>query len=192
MSCPTRRILDLPCSPFIPKALPMGRRSRRCSTGPSAPTVAPRPPTATAIGIAPLDELCLVARVAGVLVGAIRYWPIRLGPRAGPVAGAAGDRAREAEPGYRPGPDRGEPRPGPRAGWRLVFLVGDPGLLRAVRLRGGAGQHRHARREPRSAAVPDPGRRGAARPSGGTLLPARLLAGSSQARSGSRRRACPL
>ncbi len=30
-------------------------------------------------GVAPVAELCLVAREAGVLAGAVRYWPVRVG-----------------------------------------------------------------------------------------------------------------
>src|SRR3954470_15081434 len=77
-------------------------------------------------GVAPLDELCLVARVAGVLVGAIRYWPtsldggpaLLLGPR-------AIDHVNRSQGIGRALTEASLAR-AEAAGWRLVFLVGDP------------------------------------------------------------------
>jgi predicted N-acetyltransferase YhbS len=77
-------------------------------------------------GIGPLSELCFVARTGGRLVGAIRYWPIRLGTRPalllGPLAidpdlqGRGIGRALTSTSLARAS----------ALGWQLVFLVGDP------------------------------------------------------------------
>lgn len=78
------------------------------------------------IGIAPVRDLCLIAETDGQLVGAIRYWPIRLGPRPalllGPLAiepqlRGRGIGATLVEVSLARAAAMGE---------ELVFLVGDP------------------------------------------------------------------
>ncbi|GAB4283830.1 MAG: N-acetyltransferase [Roseovarius sp.] len=76
-------------------------------------------------GVAPVAELCLVAREAGILAGAIRYWPVRVGGKCclllGPVAvhpthqgeGLGGWLILESLERAR------------AMGWRRVMLVGD-------------------------------------------------------------------
>jgi predicted N-acetyltransferase YhbS len=78
-------------------------------------------------GIAPLHALCLVARERGVLVGAIRYWPIRLGDRPALLLGPlAIEPARQGQGIGRALTEASLAR-AEALGWRLVFLVGDPG-----------------------------------------------------------------
>lgn len=76
-------------------------------------------------GVAPVAELCLVAREDGIVAGAIRYWPVRVGGAAalllGPVAvhpthqgeGLGGWLIRESLERAR------------ALGWTRVMLVGD-------------------------------------------------------------------
>ncbi|MGD9893617.1 MAG: GNAT family N-acetyltransferase [Dehalococcoidia bacterium] len=78
-------------------------------------------------GIVPLHALCLVARERGVLVGAIRYWPIRLGDRPALLLGPlAIEPARQGQGIGRALTEASLAR-AEALGWRLVFLVGDPG-----------------------------------------------------------------
>ena len=98
---------------------------------------------------------------AGRLVGAIRYWPLSWGTQ--PACCSARWRStRAARAGHRPGADPGEPGAGRGHGLAAGVPGGRSRLLRPVRLRGGAGQHRDAGRKPGAPAVPDPGRRRAA------------------------------
>ncbi|HEX6012128.1 MAG TPA: N-acetyltransferase, partial [Geminicoccaceae bacterium] len=78
-------------------------------------------------GVPPLAELCLVARESGQLVGAIRYWPVRLGAHRpalllGPLAI---DPDRQGQ-GIGRALTRASLAKAEALGWRLVFLVGDP------------------------------------------------------------------
>ena len=78
-------------------------------------------------GIPPLAGLSLVARERGVLVGSIRYWPIRLGVQPALLLGPlAIDPARQGQ-GIGRALTRASLDLAEAAGWRLVFLVGDPG-----------------------------------------------------------------
>jgi predicted N-acetyltransferase YhbS len=78
------------------------------------------------VGIAAIADLCLVAREGEAIVGAIRYWPIRLGAVPALLLGPlAIDPARRGQgigrALMRASLDRAEVM-----GYRLVFLVGDP------------------------------------------------------------------
>jgi predicted N-acetyltransferase YhbS len=77
-------------------------------------------------GVAPLDELCLVARVAGVLVGAIRYWPISLEGRPALLLGPLAIEHVKRSQGIGRALTEASLARAEAAGWRLVFLVGDP------------------------------------------------------------------
>ena len=77
-------------------------------------------------GVAPLDELCLVARVAGVLVGAIRYWPVRLGHEPALLLGPLAIEHVKRSQGIGRALVEASLARAEAAGWRLVFLVGDP------------------------------------------------------------------
>jgi predicted N-acetyltransferase YhbS len=78
-------------------------------------------------GIPPLAGLSLVARERGVLVGSIRYWPIRLGVQPALLLGPlAIDPVRQGQ-GIGRALTRASLDLAEAAGWRLVFLVGDPG-----------------------------------------------------------------
>ena len=76
--------------------------------------------------VAPLGELCLVARVAGVLVGAIRYWPIRLGHEPALLLGPLAIEHVKRSQGIGRALTEASLTRAEAAGWRLVFLVGDP------------------------------------------------------------------
>ncbi len=78
-------------------------------------------------GIAPVGGLCLVARdEQGRLAGAIRYWPVRLGPRPALLLGPlAIDPDRQGQ-GIGRALTRASLDLAEAAGHRLVFLVGDP------------------------------------------------------------------
>jgi predicted N-acetyltransferase YhbS len=81
-------------------------------------------------GVAALPELALVARDrgggGGALVGAIRYWPIRLGERPALLLGPlAIEPARQGQGIGRALAEASLAR-AEALGWRLVFLVGDP------------------------------------------------------------------
>ena len=76
-------------------------------------------------GIRPLAELCYVARSGGTLLGAIRYWPIRLDARPALLLGPlAIDPARQGQ-GIGRALTRATLALAEGMGWRLVFLVGD-------------------------------------------------------------------
>lgn len=77
-------------------------------------------------GVAALDELCLVARVAGVLVGAIRYWPIRLGHEPALLLGPLAIEHVKRSQGIGRALTEASLARAEAEGWRLVFLVGDP------------------------------------------------------------------
>ena len=76
-------------------------------------------------GVAPVPELCLVAREEGIVAGAIRFWPVRVGARRalllGPVAVHPTHQG-EGMGGYLilEGLDRARD-----LGWRRALLVGD-------------------------------------------------------------------
>jgi predicted N-acetyltransferase YhbS len=77
--------------------------------------------------VAPLHALCLVARERGVLMGSIRYWPIRLDERPALLLGPlAIEPARQGQGIGRALTEASLAR-AEALGWRLVFLVGDPG-----------------------------------------------------------------
>src|SRR6478735_9938034 len=77
-------------------------------------------------GLPPLAELSYVARAAGTLVGAIRYWPLRLGTAPGLLLGPlAIDPDRHGQ-GIGRALTRATLALAEGMGWRLVFLVGDP------------------------------------------------------------------
>ena len=78
-------------------------------------------------GIAPLAALCLVARERGVLVGAIRYWPIRLGDRPALLLGPLAIEPARQNQGIGRALTEASLARAEALGWRLVFLVGDPG-----------------------------------------------------------------
>ena len=77
-------------------------------------------------GVFPLAELCFTLRIDGVLKGAIRYWPVRLGgPPAlllGPLAVAPEDKGK----GYGVALMRHSLAAAARLGHQRVILVGDP------------------------------------------------------------------
>ena len=78
------------------------------------------------VGISPIAALCLVAHVAGRLVGSIRYWPIRLGQTPALLLGPlAIDPARRGQ-GIGRALMQASLALAERMGHRLVFLVGDP------------------------------------------------------------------
>lgn len=78
-------------------------------------------------GVAPLPELCLVARERGLLVGSIRYWPIRLEEHPALLLGPlAIDPSRQGL-GIGRALTHATLQIAQAEGWRLIFLVGDPG-----------------------------------------------------------------
>jgi len=90
-------------------------------------------------GVAPVAELCLVAREDGVLIGAIRYWPVRVGAgRAlllGPIAVHPTHQG-EGLGGWLIDESLKRAR---KLGWKRVLLVGDApyyGRFGFARLRG--------------------------------------------------------
>ena len=125
------------------------------------------------IGIAPLDELCLVARVAGVLVGAIRYWPIQLDHEPALLLGPLAIEHVKRSQGIGRALTEASLARAEVAGWRLVFLVGDPAYYARYGFAVAPGNivmphESPARLQFRTLA-------GVALPAdGGTLLPARL------------------
>ena len=75
--------------------------------------------------IPPVADLCYVARAGATLVGAIRYWPIRLDDRPALLLGPlAIDPARQGQ-GIGRALTRATLALAEGMGWRLVFLVGD-------------------------------------------------------------------
>ena len=126
--------------------------------------------------VAPLGELCLVARVAGVLVGAIRYWPIRLGHEPALLLGPLAIEHVKRSQGIGRALTEASLTRAEAAGWRLVFLVGDPAyyarygfaVAPANIVMPGECPARLQFRTLAGAALP---------PEGGTLLPARSGAG---------------
>jgi predicted N-acetyltransferase YhbS len=79
------------------------------------------------VGIPPLAELCLVAREAGRLVGAIRYWPVRLGwHRPALLLGPLAIEPDRQGQGIGRALTRASLAKAEALGWRLVFLVGEP------------------------------------------------------------------
>jgi predicted N-acetyltransferase YhbS len=77
-------------------------------------------------GVAPVQPLCLVAREDERLVGAIRYWPVRLEQRPALLLGPlAIDPARQGQ-GIGRALTAASLERAAALGWRLVFLVGDP------------------------------------------------------------------
>ena len=76
-------------------------------------------------GLPPLAELCYVARAGGRLVGAICYWPVRLGGHPALLLGPlAVDPERQGQ-GIGRALTRATLALAEGMGWRLVFLVGD-------------------------------------------------------------------
>src|SRR6476469_5857024 len=73
------------------------------------------------IGIAPLDELCLVARVAGVLVGSFRYWPIQLDHEPALLVGPLAIEHVKRSQGIGRALTEASLARAEVAGWRLVF-----------------------------------------------------------------------
>ena len=99
----------------------------------------------------------------GVLVGAIRYWPIRLGTAAGPAARAAGDRARERQgQGIGRALTEASLARAEALGWRLVFLVGDPAYYARYGFAVAPANIVMPGESPARLQYPDPGRRRAA------------------------------
>ena len=78
-------------------------------------------------GITPLHALCLLAREQGVLVGSIRYWPIRLGARPALLLGPLAIEPTRQGQGIGRALTETSLARAEALGWRLVFLVGDPG-----------------------------------------------------------------
>jgi predicted N-acetyltransferase YhbS len=77
-------------------------------------------------GVAPVQRLCLVAREGERLVGAIRYWPVRLEHRPALLLGPlAIDPERQGQ-GIGRALTSASLERAAELGWRLVFLVGDP------------------------------------------------------------------
>ena len=128
-------------------------------------------------GVARLDELCLVARVAGVLVGAIRYWPISLDCRPALLLGPLAIEHVKRSQGIGRALTEASLARAEAAGWRLVFLVGDPDYYARYGFAVAPDNivmpgESHARLQFRTLA-------GAVLPvEGGTLLPAGLPAGA--------------
>ena len=77
-------------------------------------------------GVAPLADLCLVAREAGALVGAIRFWPVLLGARPALLLGPLAIEPARQNQGIGRALTEASLARADAAGWRLVFLVGDP------------------------------------------------------------------
>jgi predicted N-acetyltransferase YhbS len=77
-------------------------------------------------GVAPLAELCMVAREAGALVGAIGFWPVRLGSRPALLLGPLAIEPTRQNQGIGRALTEASLARAEAAGWRLVFLVGDP------------------------------------------------------------------
>lgn len=77
-------------------------------------------------GVAPIAELCLVARGADGLVGSIRYWPVRLGDRPVLLLGPLAIDPERRGQGIGRALIRASLARAEAMGWRLVFLVGDP------------------------------------------------------------------
>jgi len=77
-------------------------------------------------GIEPVAELCLVAEGGDGLVGAIRYWPIRLGARPALLLGPLAIAPERRGHGIGRALVRETLDIAARSGPALVFLVGDP------------------------------------------------------------------
>jgi predicted N-acetyltransferase YhbS len=81
-------------------------------------------------GVAPVAELCVVARAAGRIVGAIRYWPVTVGGTPALLLGPlAVDPARRGTGIGATLVDHTLER-ADAAGWRVVLLVGEPAYYR--------------------------------------------------------------
>ena len=78
-------------------------------------------------GVAPLAELCLVARQRGFLVGSIRFWPILLDARPALLLGPLAIEPVRQGQGIGRALTEASLAKAEAMGWRLVFLVGDPG-----------------------------------------------------------------
>ena len=78
-------------------------------------------------GVAPLPELCLVARQRGFLVGSIRFWPILLDARPALLLGPLAIEPVRQGQGIGRALTEASLAKAEAMGWRLVFLVGDPG-----------------------------------------------------------------
>ncbi len=77
-------------------------------------------------GVAPLPDLCLVARERGALVGSIRFWPIRLAAQPALLLGPLAIEPARQNQGIGRALTEASLAKAQAAGWRLVFLVGDP------------------------------------------------------------------
>lgn len=76
--------------------------------------------------IAALPELCLVARERDVLVGSVRFWPVRLGERPALLLGPLAIEPGRQGQGIGRALTEASLAKAQAMGWRLVFLVGDP------------------------------------------------------------------
>ncbi len=76
-------------------------------------------------GIPPVPGLCLVAREAGILAGAIRFWPVRVGGAAALLLGPVAVHPTHQGEGLGGALIRDGLSAALQAGWARVMLVGD-------------------------------------------------------------------
>ena len=76
-------------------------------------------------GIPPVPGLCLVAREAGILAGAIRFWPVRVGGAAALLLGPVAVHPTHQGEGLGGALIRDGLSAAHQAGWERVMLVGD-------------------------------------------------------------------
>ncbi len=76
-------------------------------------------------GVDPVDELSLVARDDGILAGAIRYWPVRVGGEKALLLGPVAVHPTHQGEGLGACLIRETLALAKRAGWQRVLLIGD-------------------------------------------------------------------
>ena len=76
-------------------------------------------------GIPPVPGLCLVAREAGILAGAIRFWPVQVGGAAALLLGPVAVHPTHQGEGLGGALIRDGLSAADQAGWARVMLVGD-------------------------------------------------------------------
>ncbi|MET4102608.1 putative N-acetyltransferase YhbS [Roseovarius sp. MBR-78] len=76
-------------------------------------------------GVAPVADLCLVAREAGIIAGAIRYWPVRVGAAEALLLGPVAVHPTHQGEGLGAWLIRESVERARALGWARVMLVGD-------------------------------------------------------------------
>jgi predicted N-acetyltransferase YhbS len=76
-------------------------------------------------GVAPVADLCLVAREAGIIAGAIRYWPVRVGGAEALLLGPVAVHPTHQGEGLGAWLIRESVERARALGWARVMLVGD-------------------------------------------------------------------